>query len=68
MSREGNGMAGDQDSGGTSFVAIDIGKAFHAVLVELPVALESGCGTCARVTSAQRKVFSAIARCRLTTF
>ena len=29
-------MASDQDSGGTSFVAIDIGKAFHAVLVELP--------------------------------
>ena len=28
-------MAGDQHSGET-FVAIDIGKAFHAVLVELP--------------------------------
>ena len=26
----------DQNSGGTSFVAIDIGKAFHAVLVERP--------------------------------
>jgi transposase len=28
-------MVGDQDSGGTSFVGIDIGKASHAVLVEL---------------------------------
>jgi transposase len=36
MAREGDGMAGDQYSGETSFVAIDIGKAFHAVLVELP--------------------------------
>lgn len=29
-------MAGDQHLGETSFVAIDIGKAVHAVLVELP--------------------------------
>ena len=29
-------MAGDRHAGGTSFVAIDIGKAFHAVLVEFP--------------------------------
>ena len=36
MTGEGNGMASDQHPGGTSFVAIDIGKAFHAVLVELP--------------------------------
>src|SRR5262245_39866733 len=28
--------AGDRESEGMSFVAIDIGKAFHAVLVELP--------------------------------
>src|SRR5215467_13425244 len=35
MTREGDGMD-DQNSGGTSFVAIDIGKAYHAVLVELP--------------------------------
>jgi hypothetical protein len=33
MAGEGDGMAGDQHSGGT---AIDIGKAYHAVLVELP--------------------------------
>src|SRR5512138_3037806 len=36
MTGEGNGMASDQHPGGTSFVAIDIGKAFHAVLVEFP--------------------------------
>ena len=29
-------MASDQHSGESSFVAIDIGKAFHAVLVEFP--------------------------------
>jgi transposase len=29
-------MTSDRQAGGTSFVAIDIGKAFHAVLVELP--------------------------------
>ena len=34
-------MAGDQHSGGTSFVAIDIGKAFHAVLVEFPAGADS---------------------------
>jgi len=36
MLEEGDGMVGDQHSGETSFVAIDIGKAFHAVLVEFP--------------------------------
>jgi len=38
VTREGDGMAGawDRESGGMSFVAIDIGKAFHAVLVALP--------------------------------
>ena len=48
MAREADGMAGDQHFGETSFVAIDIGKALHVVLVELPDG--SGWPTARRIT------------------